>query len=147
MPTFRTSHPDSVADPSLPHVLLVGLPGSGKSTVGAILGKQLGRTFLDFDHEIVRRQGMSIGEIFGMHGEHRFRELELDGLVPDSIEQVVFSCLEKDPKDRPQSARELMERYETALAIDEMGLPGSSANDPKTPAANTIGCQLLKICF
>jgi shikimate kinase len=78
MATFRTSQPDSAADPSLPHLVLVGLPGSGKSTVGAILGKQLGRTFLDFDHEIVRRQGMTIAEIFGMHGEHRFRELELE---------------------------------------------------------------------
>ena len=40
MPTFLTSQPDSAADPSLPHVVLVGLPGSGKSTVGALLGKQ-----------------------------------------------------------------------------------------------------------
>jgi shikimate kinase len=76
MPTFRTSRPGSAADPSLPHVILVGLPGSGKSTVGSMLAERLGRTFLDFDQEIVRRQGMSVAEIFGMHGEHRFRQLE-----------------------------------------------------------------------
>jgi shikimate kinase len=76
MATLRTSQPDSAADPSLPHVVLVGLPGSGKSTVGRLLAHQLGRTFLDFDEELVRRQGMSVAEIFAIHGEHRFRELE-----------------------------------------------------------------------
>lgn len=76
MPTFRTSQPDSAADPSLPHVVLVGLPGSGKSTVGSLLARRLGRSFLDFDQEITRREGMSVAEIFAMHGEPRFRQLE-----------------------------------------------------------------------
>jgi shikimate kinase len=76
MPTFRTSQPDSAADPTLPHLVLVGLPGSGKSTVGSLLAARLGRTFLDFDQEITRRQGMSVAEIFAMQGEHGFRELE-----------------------------------------------------------------------
>jgi shikimate kinase len=60
----------------LPHVVLVGLPGSGKSTVGSLLGAALGRTFLDFDAELSRRHGMTIPEIFGQHGEGHFRELE-----------------------------------------------------------------------
>jgi shikimate kinase len=76
MPTFRTSQPVSAADPSLPHLVLVGLPGSGKSTVGALLGGALGRSFLDFDAELARRHGMSIPELFGQHGEGHFRELE-----------------------------------------------------------------------
>jgi len=59
-----------------------------------------------------------------------FKDLELDCNIPDAIEQVVFSILEKNPDDRPASARELFERYGTALAIDEMGLP-----DPIAPAA------------
>lgn len=76
MATFRTSQPGSAADPGLPHLILVGLPGAGKSTVGAALARDLGRTFLDFDAEIVRRQGMSIAEIFARRGEPFFRELE-----------------------------------------------------------------------
>ena len=76
MATFRTSQPVSAADPSLPHLILVGLPGSGKSTVGALLATALGRSFLDFDTEITRREGMSIPEIFGQHGEEHFRQLE-----------------------------------------------------------------------
>ena len=76
MVTFRTSQPGSAADPSRPHVVLVGLPGSGKSTVGLLLGRQLNRQFLDFDTEIARREGMTIAEIFAQRGEPTFRELE-----------------------------------------------------------------------
>ena len=76
MATFRTSQPGSAADPSLPHLILVGLPGAGKSTVGSVLARELGRGFLDFDAEIARREGMTIAEIFATKGEPVFRQLE-----------------------------------------------------------------------
>jgi shikimate kinase len=76
MATFRTSRPVSAADPGLPHLILVGLPGAGKSVVGALVAEALGRTFLDFDLEISRRESMSVPEIFGQRGEPHFRELE-----------------------------------------------------------------------
>jgi shikimate kinase len=76
MATFRTSQPGSAADPSVPHLILVGLPGAGKSTVGSALARELGRSFLDFDAEIARREGMSISEIFASKGEPTFRQLE-----------------------------------------------------------------------
>jgi shikimate kinase len=76
MATFRTSQAASAADPSRPHLILVGLPGSGKSTVGSMLADALGRPFLDFDAELTRREGMAIPEIFGQKGEGYFRELE-----------------------------------------------------------------------
>jgi shikimate kinase len=76
MATFHTLQPGSAADPSLPHLVLVGLPGSGKSTVGAVLAERLGRGFLDFDVEITRREGMTVPEIFAQRGEAHFRSLE-----------------------------------------------------------------------
>jgi shikimate kinase len=76
MATFRTSQPGSAADSSVPHLILVGLPGAGKSTVGSALARELGRSFLDFDAEIVRREGMTISEIFAQKGEPTFRLLE-----------------------------------------------------------------------
>jgi shikimate kinase len=76
MATFRTSQPGSAADPSVPHLILVGLPGAGKSTVGSVLARALGRSFLDFDAEIARREGMTISEIFATKGEPVFRHLE-----------------------------------------------------------------------
>ena len=74
--TFRTSRSIGAIDPGKPHHVLVGLPGSGKSTVGALLAAKLGRTFLDFDVEIERREGKPIAQIFGEKGEPAFRQLE-----------------------------------------------------------------------
>jgi shikimate kinase len=58
------------------HVVLVGLPGSGKTSVGRGLAARLGRPFLDFDEEIERREGQSVGQIFAGQGEDYFRALE-----------------------------------------------------------------------
>ncbi|HEY4304389.1 MAG TPA: shikimate kinase [Gemmatimonadaceae bacterium] len=75
-PTFRTSQPVSAADPSKPHIILIGLPGSGKTTIGQAVAQKLGRTFLDIDLEIERREGKSVGQIFGEKGEAYFRKRE-----------------------------------------------------------------------
>jgi shikimate kinase len=74
--TFRTSQPGSAADPSIPHLILVGLPGCGKTTVGQAVAEKTGRTFLDIDLEIERREGMSVSQIFGERGEAYFRKKE-----------------------------------------------------------------------
>jgi shikimate kinase len=59
------------------HIILVGLPGSGKTTVGRALADRLGRPFLDFDEEIERRDGEPVARIFASKGEPYFRALEL----------------------------------------------------------------------
>lgn len=58
------------------NLVLTGMPGSGKSTVGRALADRLNRPFFDADEEIVRAAGMSIPEIFRTQGEQEFRELE-----------------------------------------------------------------------
>ena len=60
----------------LTSIVLIGMPGCGKTTVGRTLAGKLGRTFVDLDEEIVRRAGMSIPEIFAREGEAGFRERE-----------------------------------------------------------------------
>jgi shikimate kinase len=75
-PTFRTSQGGSAADPSIPHLILVGLPGAGKSVVGMRAAEICGRTFLDLDAEIERREGMPVSRIFAEQGEHYFRSRE-----------------------------------------------------------------------
>ena len=52
------------------------MPGSGKSTVGRHLARQLGRRFVDSDTEIEHRIGMPIRDWFPVHGEGAFRDLE-----------------------------------------------------------------------
>jgi shikimate kinase len=59
-----------------PHLILVGLPGVGKTTIGKAVARRLGRQFLDFDQEIERRSGMEVREIFRLKGEEHFREME-----------------------------------------------------------------------
>jgi len=59
------------------HVVLVGLPGAGKSTIGRAAARALGRPFLDFDIEIERRTGRSVARLFAQEGEVAFRSREL----------------------------------------------------------------------
>jgi shikimate kinase len=64
-------------DKPLPlHLILVGLPGVGKTTIGRAAARRLGRAFLDFDEEIERRSGMDVREIFRLKGEEHFRAME-----------------------------------------------------------------------
>lgn len=59
-------------------VVLVGLTGTGKSTVGRRVANRLGRPFVDVDDELVRRSGREIREWFATEGEAGFRTAEAD---------------------------------------------------------------------
>ena len=63
------------------NVILVGMPGCGKSTVGRALAQKLGRTFRDADRMIAERAGCSIPEIFAKEGEQGFRTRETEILA------------------------------------------------------------------
>ena len=62
------------------NIVLAGMPGCGKSTVGKALAKRLSRPFFDADQEIVKRAGKSIPEIFQTEGEAGFRKIETEVL-------------------------------------------------------------------
>ncbi len=63
------------------HVVLVGLMGSGKSTVGRVLAERLGRPLYDSDAMIEERTGRTVREIFATDGEPVFRALETEVLA------------------------------------------------------------------
>ncbi|HST46583.1 shikimate kinase [Jatrophihabitans sp.] len=67
-----------------PRVVLVGLPGTGKSSVGAELARRLGVPFADTDELVTRQTGRSVAEIFERQGEAAFRELEAD-LIAEAL--------------------------------------------------------------
>ena len=63
------------------NLVLVGMPGCGKTTVGRALARLSGKPFVDLDEEIVRRAGKSIPDIFRAEGEGAFRALEAQALA------------------------------------------------------------------
>lgn len=63
------------------NIVLVGMPGSGKTTVGRELARLSGKPFVDLDEEIVRKAGKPIPEIFASQGEGPFRQLEHEVLM------------------------------------------------------------------
>jgi shikimate kinase len=72
------------------NIFLIGLMGAGKSTVGKVLAKKLGRRFLDADHVIEDRCGVKIPVIFEMEGEEGFRKREAQAIRDITSEQDII---------------------------------------------------------
>lgn len=81
MNKIDTKHPQKKPD----NIVLVGMMGSGKTTVGRLLAKQLGKVFVDSDEEIQRRTGVTIPHIFDVEGEAGFRQREA-GVIQDLLQ-------------------------------------------------------------
>lgn len=73
-------------------IFLIGMPGSGKSTLGRSIAKRLNYTFADLDALIVAQEGMSIPDIFARQGEEYFRQAEQRALQrTEMLERVVIA--------------------------------------------------------
>ncbi len=74
------------------NIILVGLMGAGKTTVGKLLARHLDKCFYDSDHELVRRNGVTIPVIFEVEGEAGFRKRE-EAVIDElsSLDNVVLA--------------------------------------------------------
>jgi len=69
------------------NLVLIGMPSCGKSTIGKAVAEILGKEFIDSDDEIVKKEGISIPEIFERSGEKGFREIESSVIAELSLKQ------------------------------------------------------------
>jgi shikimate kinase len=76
------------------HVALVGLMGSGKTTVGRRAARLLGRPFVDADEAFIPRYGRTVAEVFATDGEDGFRRLEAEllGDLLDARTPLLIAC-------------------------------------------------------
>lgn len=75
------------------NIFLIGFMGSGKSTIASCLSKNYGMEIVEMDQEIVKREGMSISDIFAQKGEPYFRDLETNLLIEiQEKKNKVISC-------------------------------------------------------
>jgi len=75
------------------NLYIIGMPASGKTTIGKWLAEKMGVGFLDIDEAIVEKTGLSIYQYFKEFGEESFRNLETQILrESDQIEKRIISC-------------------------------------------------------
>ncbi len=73
------------------NLVLIGIRGAGKSTVGSLAAQRLGLAFVDIDQLVEQRTGQSVAEIFVNQGEANFRRLESEALA--SLRDVDRTCI------------------------------------------------------
>ena len=75
------------------HIVLIGFKNVGKTVIGKMLAERLGRTFMDLDAEVEKRQGMRVREMVEKGGEAKFRKIESEQLrkVLASTEPLVLA--------------------------------------------------------
>ncbi len=116
---------------------IVGYMGSGKSTVGRLVAKELGWEFLDLDQAVAERAGLSIPEIFDLIGEPHFRDLERVELLEalDGPKERVIACgggVVIDPRNRSR----LME-VTTAFLWEDADVLYRRTRGPERPLRGT----------
>jgi shikimate kinase len=109
-------------------IVLVGVPGAGKTTVGKLLAKELAVDFFDSDQVIETRAGKSVSDIFTQDGEPTFRQLEHDVIAELlALNNVVLalgggSLGNDDTRARVKDSRAVWLVTGLAQAVDRVGM-------------------------
>lgn len=109
-PLVMSAH-NNLQAPSIKRpIVLIGLMGVGKSTIGRRLASRLGIEFVDADHEIEKAAGLSISEIFERYGESHFR---------DGERRVIARLIDNKPKVIATGGGAFMNDATRALILDK----------------------------
>ena len=73
------------------NIVLIGMPGCGKTTIGKLIAQSCGKTFVDTDSMITGKTGMTVNDIFKKYGENEFRKLESEAVreASEKVGQVI----------------------------------------------------------
>lgn len=74
--TGENEHIITAMEKQMRNIVLIGMPGSGKSSIGSIISELTGKELIDMDEEVIKRTDMTIPEIFEKYGEKHFRDIE-----------------------------------------------------------------------
>ncbi len=107
------------------NIVLIGMMGSGKSTIGIILSKKLKRKFIDIDVKVQETEGMTISEIFKKYGEDYFRKKkrplvmklkkeEINNLIKErsKVYELSDHKINCDKLDKDQIINKIIDIYE-----------------------------------
>lgn len=132
------------------HLVLVGLMGAGKTTVGAACAARLGRPFVDTDDVVEANTGLSVAEVFATQGEARFRELERHAVVDacETPEPAVLACgggAVVDPENRRRLHRAGFVVWLQAPPATLMARVGTGAERPLLSGGGTGTLERLAV--
>lgn len=117
------------------NIVLCGMPGSGKTTVGALVASRLNRPFYDTDNLIEKKAGLAVSEIFEKYGEAAFRKMETE--IISEVSRVTGAVIATgggtlaDPKNRENLLKNGLGAYikrDLAL-LERKGRPLSKDDD------------------
>lgn len=115
------------------NVYLLGMMGSGKTTLGKMLAARLRRPFLDTDELVEARAGSSIPELFTEEGEARFRTLETECLLELGREQGLVVALGGGTVTREPNRHVIQAGYSIYLSARAETLMARLAEHPERP--------------
>ena len=137
IPDAQIGHIHGILRRQMENIVLIGMPGCGKSTLGKRLAEKYGREFADADAEIVKKAGCSIPELFAKQGEEAFRQLETQvleelGKRSGLVIATGGGCVTR-PENYPALHRngKIIWVKREISKLDRTGRPLSQANAPE----------------
>jgi shikimate kinase len=118
------------------HIVLIGMPGVGKSAVGALLARALGRPFYDTDSLIEKSLDKTISEIFSQHGEDCFRQEEAAMITTLLARKPAVIVVGAGGLQNLATRKQLQAHYLVHLEASEEALSGRLQCDTTRPLLN-----------
>ncbi len=134
LPETEVARVTAILSRSMENIVLIGMPGCGKSTVGKLLAEQSGRRFLDTDAMIEEKTGVPCGTYLREHGEEAFRRLETEAAAEAGKQSRCVIATGGGIVTRPEN-RDLLRQNGRLVHLDRAA--AKLATGPERPLSET----------